>query len=87
MIKTITITVVMIAAATLFTFASIPLHVLAEVSASGTVGISPVAPPKILNPESELSAIPEPRLPDIAEPELPAIPELSDLPQPELELQ
>ena len=92
MTKTITITVAMIAAATIFTFAAIPLQALAEVSAGGTVGTSPVAPPKILSPEQELSGIPEPRLPDIAEPELPsisepelpAIPELSDLPQPEL---
>jgi hypothetical protein len=71
MIKTITITIAMIAAETIFTFAAIPPQALAEVSAGGTVGTSPVAPPKILSPEQELSAIPE----------------LSDLPQPELQLQ
>ena len=58
MTKTITITAAMIAAATIFTFVAVPLQALAEVSAGGTVGISPVAPPKILAPESELSVIP-----------------------------
>jgi hypothetical protein len=73
MTNTIIITVAMIAAA-LLTFVAIPLQALAEVRAGGEVGT--FEPPKTFAPETDLSAIPEP--------ELPAIPELTDLPEPEL---
>ena len=88
MTNTITITVAMIAAA-LLAFAAVPLQVLAQVSAGGTVGTEQeksdiVDPPKVSVPETELPVVAEPELPDIPEPEIPAIPELSDLPKPDL---
>jgi hypothetical protein len=81
MTNTITITVAMIAAA-LITFAAIPLHALAQVTAGGEVGT--VEPPKIPLPKTELPDIPKTELSAPSEPELPAIPELSDLPESEL---
>ena len=88
MTNTLTITVAMIAAA-LLAFAAVPLQVLAQVSAGGTVGTEQeksdfAEPPKVSVPDTDLPATAQPELPDIPEPELPAIPELSDLPKPDL---
>jgi hypothetical protein len=80
MTNTLTITVAMIAAA-LLAFAAVPLQVLAQVSAGGTVGTEQeksdfAEPPNVSVPETDLPAT--------ATPELPDIPELSDLPKPDL---
>jgi hypothetical protein len=74
MTNTITIAVAMLTVA-LLAFAAVPLQALAQVSAGGTVGTGLEAP---------RMSISEPELPHIPALELPAIPELSDLPNPDL---
>lgn len=81
MTNTITIVVAMIAAM-LFAFVAGPLQALAQVSAGGTVGTG--TDTQVLKPEvSDLADAPKIAIPEL-EPDLSAIPDLSDVPEPEL---